>query len=68
VWQQLPERRDFLRALLRKAGLSPDHPARWWHALADGRVQCDLCPRACRLHDGQRGLCFVRGATGDAMC
>ena len=36
------------------------HPTRYWHALADGRVQCDMCPRACRLKDGQRGLCFVR--------
>jgi pyruvate formate lyase activating enzyme len=36
------------------------HPGRWWHALPDGRVQCDLCPRDCKLHEGQRGLCFVR--------
>jgi pyruvate formate lyase activating enzyme len=36
------------------------HPARWWHILADGRMQCDLCPRDCRLHEGQRGACFVR--------
>lgn len=36
------------------------HPARWWHPLPDGRIQCDLCPRDCRLHEGQRGLCFVR--------
>ena len=35
-------------------------PGRYWHALDDGRVQCDLCPRDCRLHEGQRGLCFVR--------
>jgi pyruvate formate lyase activating enzyme len=34
------------------------------HRLPDGRVQCDVCPRACKLHDGQRGLCFVRGAAG----
>lgn len=33
---------------------------RYWHALDDGRVQCDLCPRLCKLHEGQRGLCFVR--------
>jgi pyruvate formate lyase activating enzyme len=33
---------------------------RWWHSLDDGRIQCDLCPRDCRLHEGQRGLCFVR--------
>ena len=34
---------------------------RYWHARPDGRVQCDMCPRACRMHEGQRGLCFVRG-------
>ncbi len=33
---------------------------RYWHRLEDGRVQCDVCPRACKLHEGQRGLCFVR--------
>ena len=33
---------------------------RYWHQLEDGRVQCDLCPRYCKLHKGQRGLCFVR--------
>ncbi|MHB0964635.1 MAG: AmmeMemoRadiSam system radical SAM enzyme [Gemmatimonadaceae bacterium] len=36
------------------------YPGRWWHALPDGRIQCDLCPRDCRLREGQRGLCFVR--------
>ena len=35
-------------------------PTRYWHALEDGRVQCDLCPRFCRIKEGQRGLCFVR--------
>ncbi len=39
-------------------------PARHWHALEDGRIQCDLCPRFCRLQDGQRGLCFVRAREG----
>ncbi len=43
------------------------HPARWWHRLPDGRIQCDLCPRDCKLHEGQRGLCFVRRRVGDAM-
>ena len=42
-------------------------PARHWHALPDGRVQCDVCPRFCKLHDGQRGLCFVRARQGEAM-
>ena len=35
-------------------------PTRYWHKLEDGRIQCDLCPRFCKLHEGQRGLCFVR--------
>jgi pyruvate formate lyase activating enzyme len=36
------------------------HPTRYWHRLEDGRVQCDVCPRACRIKEGQQGLCFVR--------
>ncbi|WP_211197797.1 AmmeMemoRadiSam system radical SAM enzyme [Permianibacter fluminis] len=34
---------------------------RYWHLLDDQRIQCDVCPRACKLREGQRGLCFVRG-------
>ena len=43
------------------------HATRHWHALSDGRVQCDVCPRHCRLREGQRGLCFVRMRRGDAV-
>jgi pyruvate formate lyase activating enzyme len=39
-------------------------PTRFWTAMPDGRVRCDLCPRECKLNEGQRGLCFVRGAQG----
>jgi len=42
-------------------------PARYWHSLGDGRIQCDVCPRDCKLHDGQRGLCFVRKREGEQM-
>ena len=38
-----------------------------WHRLDDGRIQCDVCPRACKLHEGQRGLCFVRGRIDDQL-
>ena len=44
-----------------------NYPARYWHAMADGRIQCDLCPRDCRLHEGQRGACFVRMREGAQM-
>jgi len=42
-------------------------PARYWHRLGDGRLQCDVCPRFCHLRDGQRGLCFVRARAGEQM-
>jgi len=42
-------------------------PTRYWHLLDDGRVQCDLCPRACKLREGQRGVCFVRGRLQDKI-
>jgi pyruvate formate lyase activating enzyme len=43
------------------------YPARWWSWAEDGRIQCDLCPRECRLADGQRGFCFVRAREGDGL-
>ncbi len=42
-------------------------PTTWWTRLDDGRVRCDVCPRACSLHEGQQGLCFVRARAGDAI-
>ena len=42
-------------------------PGRYWHKLDDGKIQCDVCPRYCKLSDGQRGLCFVRKREADQM-
>ncbi len=39
----------------------------YWHRLDDGRIQCDLCPRHCRLREGQRGLCYVRQRLDDEV-
>jgi len=50
--------------------IEPDevrYPGRWWSRRDDGRIQCDLCPRECRLHEGQRGFCFVRAREGDRI-
>jgi len=41
--------------------------ARYWHFAEDQRIQCDLCPRYCKLREGQRGLCFVRQRKGNEM-
>lgn len=42
-------------------------PTKYWHMLEDGRVQCDLCPRFCKLNEGQRGMCFVRAREDDQL-
>jgi len=42
-------------------------PGRYWHKLDDGRIHCDLCPRACVLQEGDRGFCFVRKNESDKM-
>ena len=42
-------------------------PGRYWHKLDDGRIQCDVCPRFCKMRAGQRGLCFVRASDGEQV-
>src|SRR6059036_2071147 len=42
-------------------------PTRYWHRLEDGRIQCDVCPRFCKLQEGQQGLCFVRARQEDQI-
>ncbi|MDP9441156.1 MAG: AmmeMemoRadiSam system radical SAM enzyme [Actinomycetota bacterium] len=42
-------------------------PTKYWHVIEDGRIQCDLCPRACKLREGQRGVCFVRARLDDQV-
>jgi pyruvate formate lyase activating enzyme len=42
-------------------------PTRYWQRMPDGRVRCDVCPRHCKLAEGQRGLCFVRGRLDDQI-
>lgn len=42
-------------------------PGRYWHRLEDGRFQCDLCPRFCRVKPGQRAFCFVRQGSEEGV-
>ncbi len=41
-------------------------PTTYWHMVGD-KIQCDVCPRACRLNEGQRGFCFVRQRLQDQI-
>jgi pyruvate formate lyase activating enzyme len=36
------------------------HEARHWKALANKQIECQLCPRRCRVADRERGYCGVR--------
>ncbi len=60
--------RSLVRAKLRPSTcrFSVNHTVatRYWHTLDARRVSCDLCPRQCRIQDGQQGLCFVRANQG----
>ena len=44
-----------------------NHAARWWQTLPDGRIECQVCPRGCKLKEGQRGFCFVRQRLKDQL-
>jgi pyruvate formate lyase activating enzyme len=41
--------------------------ARYWRTEGDGRILCTLCPRACRMADGQAGFCFIRQNQGGRL-
>ena len=41
--------------------------AQYWHLRNDGQIECDLCPRHCRMHKGQHGLCNVRRREGNQL-
>jgi pyruvate formate lyase activating enzyme len=49
------------------ADFSGSVPGRYWRAQGDGRIECEVCPRRCRLQEGQRGLCFVRARENDQV-
>jgi pyruvate formate lyase activating enzyme len=57
-----------MEAILNRTMIEPGViQGKWWHWLEDGRLQCDLCPRCCKLRPGQRGFCFVRQAREEGM-
>src|SRR5262252_1681575 len=41
--------------------------ALWWHKEDDGKILCTLCPRFCRMGDGQAGFCYIRKNFGGKL-
>src|SRR3982751_3719478 len=50
-----------------RTDVAPAPAARWWRAQPDGRILCTLCPRYCRMADGQAGFCFIRQNHGGQL-
>ena len=60
----IPSRQHLQSRSPRAAAAPIDAPsvveARFWEALPNRKIQCQLCPRECTVGDGQRGYCGVR--------
>ena len=56
-----------LDLLRREEKMESTIPTNYWQELDDGRIQCDVCPRECKLKEGQRGMCFVRARQDDQI-
>ncbi len=41
--------------------------ARWWAPVENGKLHCYLCPRHCRIGDGQNGFCYIRKNIGGKL-
>ncbi|MCG8421898.1 MAG: AmmeMemoRadiSam system radical SAM enzyme [Proteobacteria bacterium] len=50
-----------------RANPQADYIGRYWSKTDDGRILCELCPRGCKLREGQRAFCFVRQNTDGNM-
>jgi pyruvate formate lyase activating enzyme len=49
-----------VRAQAPRMGLIKAKPSPYFTALDGGAIQCELCPRRCRVAKGKRGACRVR--------
>ena len=39
----------------------------YWKKSGDEKIECGICPRYCKLDEGQHGFCYVRGRENDQM-
>lgn len=51
---------ETLRAQMAKKGLIKTKLSPYFTSLDRGEIQCELCPRQCRVPKGERGFCRVR--------
>ncbi|UCB47353.1 MAG: twin-arginine translocation signal domain-containing protein, partial [Spirochaetota bacterium] len=56
----LPGLPKLSQAQIVKKGLAKTKLSPWFSNLEKGEIQCELCPRKCRVRRGKRGFCRVR--------
>ncbi len=42
-------------------------PAKWWEPSGKNKILCTLCPRYCKIGEGQPGFCFIRQNHGGKL-
>ena len=42
-------------------------PAKWWKPSEKNKILCTLCPRYCKIGEGQPGFCFIRQNHGGKL-
>ena len=47
--------------------MSDRKPARYFRPTASGKIECLLCPTACKLAEGKTGICFGRRNIGGTL-
>ena len=56
-----------LQAKMAKKGLIKTRVSPYFRVLEGGEIQCELCPRRCRVLKGERGFCRVRENQGGKL-
>lgn len=41
--------------------------AKWWQTSEGGKILCTLCPRYCKIGEGQPGFCYIRQNHGGKL-
>ena len=41
--------------------------AKWWEPTDNDKILCTLCPRYCKIGDGQPGFCYIRQNHGGQL-
>jgi pyruvate formate lyase activating enzyme len=53
--------------MIRKIDTTNLKPAKWWELKDNNKILCTLCPRYCKIGEGQPGFCYIRQNHGGKL-